>query len=107
MPTRRQRPVTYLAEGSAYPEGPFRWGTPWEVFLAAALAARLKDSIGDESIRYIGKISGLHPQTILNILNGKTWPDLRTIARLERVLKTRLWGTEHRSRNYPIPPKTT
>ena len=104
MPTRRQRPVTYLAEGSAYPDGPFRWGTPWEVFLAAALAARLKDSIGDESIRYIGKISGLHPQTILNILNGKTWPDLRTIARLERSLRTRLWGTEHRSRNYPISP---
>ena len=28
--------------------------------------------------------------------NGTTWPDLRTIAKLEVALNTRLWGNEHR-----------
>ena len=44
----------------------------------------------------IAVLDGLSPQTILNIRNGKSWPDLRTIARLESVLRTRLWGMEHR-----------
>jgi len=105
MSGSRQHPVSYLDGEGIFPDGPFRRGTPWEVFLAAALADRLKNRIGNESVRYVAKISNLSPQTVLNVLNGKTWPDLRTIARLERVLKTRLWGTEHRSRTYPIPPK--
>ena len=104
MPSARPHPVTYLEEGGTYPDGPFREKIPWEVLLAAALSKRLRDRIGDESIRYIGKISGLHPQTILNILNGKAWPDLRTIARLERALRTQLWGKEHRSRTYSTSP---
>ncbi len=98
MPQSRKHPVTYLEKDGVFPNGPFRPGTPREVDLAAALVIRLNNRIGDESIRYVAKIAGLSPQTILNIRNGKSWPDLRTIARLERALATRLWGIEHRKR---------
>ena len=42
------------------------------------------------------KRSGLSAQTIHNILKGRTWPDLHTLARLEASLNTCLWGREHR-----------
>ena len=39
--------------------------------------------------------SGLSAQTIHNILEGRTWPDLHTLACLEASLNTCLWGNEH------------
>ena len=66
------------------------------MFLAAALALRLKAKTDKESVRYYAKQAGLSPQTIINILNGTTWPDLRTIARLENAVDGKLWGNEHR-----------
>ena len=90
--------------------GPYRNETPPEAFLAVGLALRLKNKIGNESIRYVAKKANLGPQTILNILNGKTWPDLLTIARLEHALEAKLWGNEHRKQptwlpgNYYMPP---
>ena len=74
----------------------FRPDTPKEVYLAAGVARRLNNEIGRDTVRYIAKKAGLSPQTILNILNGATWPDLRTIARLEVLFDYRLWGYEHR-----------
>ena len=104
MPSPRLRPFTYIAtdrfrdveKDGPFPYAQFRKGSPPEVFLAAALARRLQEKIGDESIRYIAKKADLSPQTILNILNGKSWPDLRTIAKLENALNGQLWGSEHR-----------
>ncbi len=96
MPGRRARPVTYLTTNGQFPRGRYRWDTPHEVLLAAGLAIRLNTRIGDRSIRYIAKLADLSPQTILNILNGTTWPDLLTIARLENALNIKLWGNEHR-----------
>ena len=71
---------------------PYQPGTPPEVHLAAALATRLHTGIGAESIRYVAKRAGLGPRTIFNVLNGTTWPDLRTITKLEIALNSRLWG---------------
>ena len=45
----------------------------------------------------MAELTGLGRQTIDNILIGKGWPDIRTVARLEVVLKQRLWGKEHRT----------
>ena len=97
-PRTREHPAAFLEEHGSFPEGPFTREMPREGHLAAALAIRLRGGIGNWPIRYVGAISGLNHQTIRNILNGTTWPDLRTIARLEVALKTRLWGTEHRKR---------
>ena len=96
MPKTRPHPTEFVAKKSFFPHGPYRPETPPEVYLAAALAIRLRTKIGDESVRYIAKKAGLSPQTILNILNGTTWPDLRTIAKLENAFDYRLWGYEHR-----------
>ena len=97
MPQPRQHPTAYLEKDGNFPDGPFRPEAPPEVYLAAALANRLKAATRGESIRYIAKLSDLSPQTILNIQNGTSWPDLRTIARLETVFDYRLWGYEHRN----------
>ena len=86
MSNPRQQPTAFLAKNRLFPDGPFRLGTPAEVYLAAALATRLKNNIGNESMRYVAKIAQLSPQTVLNVLNGKTWPDLRTITKLEIAL---------------------
>ena len=43
----------------------------------------------------MSELTGLSRQTINNILLGKTWPDIRTVARLEVALEQRLWGREH------------
>lgn len=43
------------------------------------------------SVRYLAIDADLNPQTVHNILDGKTWPDLPTIHRLEYVLGERLW----------------
>ena len=96
MPQPRQHPATHLKENGNFPDGPFKSKAPPEVYFAAALANRLNYATRRHSIRYIAKLADLSPQTILNILNGRTWPDLRTIARLETVFDYRLWGYEHR-----------
>ncbi len=96
MPERRDHPATYVTEDGQFPSGPFRRDTPREVFLAAGLADRLRSELYNRSIRFIARQAGLSPQTLVNILDGTTWPDLRTIARLEIAVRERLWGTEHR-----------
>ena len=96
MRVSREHPVTYVVQKGTFPQGPYRRGTPREVFLAAGLARRLKNKIGNESIRYVAKKARLSPQTLLNILQGETWPDLLTISRLEEALEAKLWGNEHR-----------
>ena len=98
MPVSRKHPVTYVASIGTFPQGPYRRGTPQEVYLAAGLARRLKEKMKGESIRYIAKKADLSAQTLVNILHGKTWPDLLTIARLENALGGKLWGNEHRKR---------
>ena len=44
------------------------------------------------STRELGEV----PLTVKNVLAGEHWPDLITIARLERHFKLRLWGNEHK-----------
>ena len=103
MRVSRKHPATYVVKKGAFPQGPYRSETPWEVFLAAGLARRLKNKIGKESIRYVAKMAGLSPQTLVNILHGETWPDLLTISRLEESLGAKLWGNEHRKGPVWIP----
>ena len=110
MPVSRKHPVTYVAPIGTFPQGPYRNGTPQEVYLAAGLARRLKVKMKGESIRYIANKADLSAQTLVNILHGKTWPDLLTISRLENALGGKLWGNEHRKRpawtfgGYNTPP---
>lgn len=53
--------------------------------LSAALTAR------GLSLRQARDATGVDHTAIADIINGHTWPDLHTIARLEHGLETDLW----------------
>lgn len=57
------------------------------------IARRLGRLIAQDgrSINQIAKKANVSPQTIHNILDGKTWGDAPTIWRLEGALQERLW----------------
>ncbi|WP_217583660.1 helix-turn-helix transcriptional regulator [Microbacterium sp. GbtcB4] len=50
--------------------------------------------MGERSVRAVARDSGLDEGTIRKILLGESWPDLRTIWRLESALEVHLytWG---------------
>lgn len=59
--------------------------------VARKFAINVRDAIGNRSLRSVAEASGLTHVTLLNILGGKVWPDLSTIARLENGLGVQLW----------------
>ena len=52
------------------------------------MAGRTLEKLADEA--------GVGRQTVNDILLGRGWPDIRTVARLEVALEKPLWGREHR-----------
>ncbi|MDN4478631.1 helix-turn-helix transcriptional regulator [Demequina sp. SYSU T00039] len=58
---------------------------------ARLLALGLREQMGDRSARAVGRLCGVDSTTVSAILNGTTWPDLRTIALLEAGLGVPLW----------------
>lgn len=92
---RRPRPACYAATGT-WPDGPLNPDAPPQARLAQGIAQRLQDRLQHMTVYRAAKRSGLSAQTIHNILKGRTWPDLHTLARLEASLNTCLWGREHR-----------
>jgi DNA-binding phage protein len=61
--------------------------------VAQALAAALAEAMRREemSANRLARASGVNRQTIANVLAGTSWPDLLTIASLERTLGSDLW----------------
>ena len=52
-------------------------------------------SRGPGSARKAAAATGLSITTVTNILRGISWPDIDTVARLEKALDASLWGDEH------------
>jgi len=63
---------------------------------ARLFALALRDAIGDMTLREVGQRCGLNATTIMRILNGTRWPDIRTAALLETGLGVDLWPTRAR-----------
>jgi transcriptional regulator with XRE-family HTH domain len=59
--------------------------------VARRFAENLRLAIGDRSLRAVAEDAGLNHTTILAILDGRTWPDLQTLAKLERGTGVDLW----------------
>lgn len=59
--------------------------------VARQFVLNLRTAIGDRSIRAIAKDAGINHVTLLIVLEGRSWPDLATIAKLERGLGVDLW----------------
>ena len=54
-------------------------------------ALNVRSALGDRSVRSVAVDCGLSHVTVLNALNGKSWPDAWTITHLERGLNAELW----------------
>lgn len=59
--------------------------------VARNFVSNLRDAIGDQSVRSVAKATGVSHTTIQQVLRGDAWPDLYTIAKLERGLGILLW----------------
>lgn len=55
------------------------------------MALNLRAAIGDRSLRAAAEAAGVDHSTIQAILQGRAWPDLYTLAKLERGLDAELW----------------
>lgn len=62
--------------------------------IARQFVLRLREAIGARSIRSVAEQSGLSHVTLLNLLHGRAWPDLATIARLEVALNADLYSSK-------------
>lgn len=72
----------------AWPDGPAA-DEVGEV--ARRFAGNLRKAMGETSIRAAAEACGMNHATLIGILEGRAWPDMETIAKLERGLDAALW----------------
>jgi hypothetical protein len=85
------RPARALPVQLADEPWPERASTDPHAEVARQFALNVRKAMGTRSIRSVAAEAGVGNVTLLNILAGKAWPDLATIARLEAGLNTDLW----------------
>ena len=59
--------------------------------VARLFALNLRQAIGGRSLRAAAAPTSVDHSTIMAILEGRSWPDLSTIAKLELGLEVELW----------------
>lgn len=59
--------------------------------VARQFVLNLREGLGENSVRSLARAAELSEGTIRTIIAGSVWPDLRTIARLERALGQSLY----------------
>jgi hypothetical protein len=59
--------------------------------MARRLALELQKLIGSTSLREAARLTGVDRTSIRDVLDGASWPDLATIAKLELGLGGRVW----------------
>ncbi len=59
--------------------------------VARRLVLNVRTAMDGRSIRAVAADVGVGNVTLSNVLAGKAWPDLATIARLEQGLDVDLW----------------
>lgn len=93
MPRRRQiigAPNAWMAD---FPDGQLASGAPDGVAHAAAIARVLRSALEGRTVSGVAEAADLNRSTLQAVLAGRAYPDLVTLAKLERVLDTRLWPT--------------
>ena len=94
------RPRDYIVKGQQWPQGPLAAHAPKEARLVRGIATKFlyyRDK-RNTTINEIARSTGLGHQTLYNLRDGESWPNLITIARLEIFFQRRLWGNEHKPR---------
>lgn len=59
--------------------------------IARLLALNIRSAMGSRSVLEVSKMTGVDDMTIHTVLNGRGWPDIATLAKLERGLGADLW----------------
>jgi transcriptional regulator with XRE-family HTH domain len=59
--------------------------------VARLFARNVQRAIGERTLREAGELVGVDFSTLAKIVNGATWPDLETIAKLELGFGVDLW----------------
>ena len=90
-----REPCNHLAANNKWPEGRLRSSPPGEAKLVRAITIRLKAATKGKTLSEIAEETGISISTLSKIRRGEAWPTVATIAHLERMLRTRLWGDEH------------
>jgi hypothetical protein len=101
MPRNKTKPpISYLAPGGTYPDGPFIAETPPAVIAASAFVKKLIYDMGDGwgSQSAMSKKAGVSQGLISRIVRGESLPDLATVANLEAALMVDLWEPWSRRR---------
>jgi len=87
---RRHVPLEYLIHGQ-WPDGLLGQDAPIEALYAQQIAVRLRDGLQGQSISAVCRQAGVNRSTVQDILAGRTYGQVASIARLESVLRVRLW----------------
>ena len=74
-----------------WPDGRLAPKAPPEARQARANAAALREALQGRSIREVADEADLAHTTVYDLLAGKTYGDVITLARLEAVLGTPIW----------------
>lgn len=83
-------PRGYLAAGD-WPDGPLVDGAPPGAEYALHISRVLRDALADRSQTEVAEHAELARSTLHDIVHGRTWPDVVTLAKLEATLDVRLW----------------
>lgn len=85
-------PSSYVVKGD-WPDGELQTGAPEAAQYAQHIAVVLARGLVARNVSQVAEDAGLARSTIYDIVEGRTWPDLITLAKLETVLDVSLWPT--------------
>ena len=93
VPPRRSPagpPRVFLATGE-WPDGVLRDDAPVAARYALELSRRLRDATEGRALAVVAEDADIARSTLYDLLQGRTWADLQTLAKLEVTLGSRLW----------------
>lgn len=74
-----------------FPAAPLNEAAPGVASYAVRVARNLQAALSDRSVAAVCREAGLARTTVQDLLAGRTWPDLVTLAKLEIALGVVLW----------------
>ena len=82
-------PVTYLADGGIWPDGPFGPDAPVLTVAAARYTAAVRAELERRgwSIARLARETGMTASWASRMLRGLAWADLDAVVRIEQVLE--------------------